>query len=117
MQVMHRAHFPYLSKDSENIAFGLALYIPVSKLSDIQRQCLEKILLDESDNYVQEKEPIDYHVIDLGKGIKHGGYLISRILKEVLEYDLEESNFSMELFSEGKLPYFGKKHSFQISSN
>jgi hypothetical protein len=117
MQVMHRSHFPYLAKNSEKISFGLALYIPVTKLTDSQKQLLERILIEESDNYQKENQPFDYHVIDLGKGLKHGGYLITRILKEVFKYDLDEANFSMELFSEGKLPYFGEKHSFQISSN
>jgi hypothetical protein len=117
IQVMHRSHFPYLAKENENINFGLALYIPITKLSESQKQALEKILIEESDNYQRESQPFDYHVIDLGKGLKHGGYLITRILKEIFKYDLDEANFSMELFSEGKLPYFGKKHSFQTSSN
>jgi hypothetical protein len=117
MQIMHRAHFPYLSKESEEISFGLALYIPVSKLSDLQKRELDQILTKEPIKEQHETEPFDYHVVDLGKGIKQGGYLISRIAKEVFKFELKKEDFSFDLFSEGELPYFGKRHSFIISNN
>lgn len=117
MQVMHRAHFPYLSKVSEEIIFGLALYIPISKLTIEQKQTLEQILEMEPSTNIHEVEPFDYHVIDLGKGIKQGGYLITRILKEVFLYDPESNDFDLKLFSEGELPYFGKKHGFTLPTN
>jgi hypothetical protein len=112
MQVMHRAHFPYLTKNNE-ITFGLALYIPISKLSDTQKKELARILDKEPVNEQHETEPFDYHVVDLGKGIKQGGYLISRIAKEVFKFELSQSDFSFELFDEGDLPYFGKNYKLE----
>jgi hypothetical protein len=117
MQVMHRAHFPYLNKESADVDFGLALYIPTSKLSDLQKKELDRILTKEPVKEHHEIQPFDYHVVDLGKGIKQGGYLISRIAKEVFKLELNKDDFSYDLFNEGELPYFGKNHSFIISKN
>ena len=117
MQVMHRAHFPYLSRKNNEISFGLALYISASELTELQKAELERILTKESVNSQQETQPFDYFVVDLGKGIKQGGYLISRILKEVFEFELNKEDFNFELFNEGELPYFGEKHGFVISTN
>jgi hypothetical protein len=117
MQVMHRAHFPYLLKNKTDIKFGLALYIPITKLSESQKIRIEEILIEESDKYNRQEEPFDYHVIDLGNGIRHGGYLISRLLSEVFEFNLDPTNFNFELFSNGKLPYIGRDYEFNISSN
>lgn len=117
MQVMHRAHFPYLNKKKDDISFGLALYIPISKLSELQKTEIEQILSKEPVTALHETQPFDYHVVDLGKGIKQGGYLISRIVKEVFKFELSKDDFGFELFSEGELPYFGEKHGFVLSSN
>lgn len=94
MQIMHRAHFPYLLKNKTDIKFGLALYVPITKLSDSQKAKIEKILIEESDSYHRQNEPFDYHVIDLGNGIRHGGYLISRLLNEVFEFNLDPTSTS-----------------------
>lgn len=105
-QIMHRAHFPDLAKSESDIDFGLALYIPVNKLSTTQRNGLEKIFKEESEIYYYEEIPFDYHIVDFGKRVRFGGYLVTRILKEVFFVD-ESDKVDFELFTEGELPYIG----------
>jgi hypothetical protein len=106
LQAMHRAHFPFLIGEKNERNFGIALYIPTAKLTDFQKQKIKKILNEELENYQREEEPFDYFVIDIGKSIRYGGYLVSRLLKEVFNFELEKDDFDFRLFDEGALPYF-----------
>ena len=105
MQIMHRAHFPELSRSESDIKFGLALYIPTSNLPEYKIKILEAIIEEESETLKGEihSGTVNYFVIDLGKRVRYGGYLLARVIKEVFEK--EEGNMSLELFSEGNLPY------------
>lgn len=105
-QVLHRSHFPDLAKEEGDIDFGLALYLPVNKLSTEQREQMLRIFREESETFYYEEVPFDYHIVDLGKDIRYGGYLLTRILKEVFDTDRVDS-VRFELFSEGEIPYFG----------
>jgi hypothetical protein len=117
MQVLHRAHFPYLTPKNENPNFGMALYIPISKLTETQKKRLEEIIVEEPLDGIHETEPFDFHVVDLGQGLRQGGYLIARILKEIFDFDSHSSDFDFKLFNEGELPYFAKKFTMKVSSN
>jgi hypothetical protein len=105
MQIMHRAHFPELCKSESDIKFGLALYIPTSNLSENKIIALQSIIEEESEvlRGGRDIDVVDYFLIDLGKRVRFSGYLLTRIIKEVFEK--EEKNMSLELFSEGNLPY------------
>ena len=116
MKVLHRAHFADLLNSRWDIDFGLALYVPVTNLSVSQQERLRKIVDDESEVFQREMRPINYYAIDLGKGIKHGGYIITRIMNEVFEFSMNKDDFSFELFSDGNIPYHGKDTS-RLSSN
>ncbi|AYB33642.1 hypothetical protein D4L85_25015 [Chryseolinea soli] len=104
MQIMHRAHFPELCASEEDIEFGLAVYIPTEWLTDEQVFKLESILIEGSEKFDKSRRPVPYYVLDLGRRVRHGGHLVSRILKELFNPD--DSDISFELFSEGTLPYF-----------
>ena len=105
MQIMHRAHFPELCRAESDIDFGLALYIPVSKLSKPQIAQLDKIIEEDSEVFKSGKlGELKYYLIDLGTRIRFGGYFLHRIIKEVFKGD--EHQFSSRLFSEGNLPYW-----------
>ena len=71
---------------------------------------------EELENYQSETEPFNYFAIDVGKSIRFGGYLISRLLKEVFDFELEKDTFDFKLFNEGELPYLNK-HRFVLPSN
>ena len=104
MQIMHRAHFPELCQSESDIRFGLALYIPLSNLSSDKVKALEVIIEEESEILRGERsDAVAYLVVDLGKRVRFGGYFLARIIKEVFEK--EEGSMSLELFSEGNLPY------------
>ena len=105
MQIMHRAHFPELCQSESDVAFGLALYIPISQLSDDRIYKLNKIVEEESEVASKNKfGQLEFYLIDLGTRVRFGGYFLSRLIKEVFEGD--EKNLSSELFSEGNLPYW-----------
>lgn len=106
LQVLHRCHFPDLCKSEEDVDFGLALYIPIKRLNQSQKDQLLTIFKEESEVFYYEEVPFDYYVVDIGKLIRYGGYLINRILKEVY-HNADVQSLSFELFSEGKLPYIG----------
>lgn len=104
MQLMHRAHFPELCRSESDIAFGIALYIPIKGWRGESIKKLDNIINEESEvKRTGKTGELEYYIIDLGKRARFGGYLLSRIAKEVLGSD--ESQFSFELFSEGNLPY------------
>ena len=104
MQLMHRTHFPELCESESDLAFGLALYIPLEGLTDEKVKVLDEIMDEESEIIRKGKTGrLEYYIIDLGKRVRYGGYILSRIIKEVFIAD--ESQFSTELFSEGNLPY------------
>jgi hypothetical protein len=103
MQIMHRAHFPELCSSEKDIEFGLAVYIPTEHLTNEQVFKLESILIDESEKFDKSRRPVPYYVLDLGRRIRYGGYIVSRIVKELFNPD--ENEISFELFSEGSLPY------------
>lgn len=104
MQLMHRAHFPELCRSESDIAFGIALYIPVKGWRAERIKVLDEIISEESEiKRTGKAGNLEYYIIDLGKRARFGGYLLSRIVKEVFEAD--EARFSTELFSEGSLPY------------
>lgn len=105
MQIMHRAHFPELCQSESDIAFGLALYIPLSHWSNDKISKLDKIVKEESEIVSKNKfGQLEFYLIDLGTRVRFGGYFLSRLIKEVFEGD--EKNLSSELFSEGNLPYW-----------
>jgi hypothetical protein len=104
MQLMHRAHFPELCRSESDLAFGLALYIPVKGWNEERIKKLDNIINEETEiKHTGKTGELEYYIIELGKRARFGGYLLSRIVKEVFE--AEESRFSFELFSEGNLPY------------
>jgi hypothetical protein len=104
MQLMHRAHFPELCRSESDIEFGIALYIPVKGWESAVINRLDKIIHEESEiKKTGSVGGLEYYIIDLGKRVRFGGYLLSRIVKEV--FDANEARFSAELFSEGNLPY------------
>lgn len=104
IQLMHRAHFPELCQAESDIAFGIALYIPVKGWSEESKKRLDNIINEETEIKRTGKiGELEYYMIDLGRRVRFGGYLLSRIVKEV--FDADESQFSSELFSEGNLPY------------
>jgi len=104
MQIMHRSHFPELCKSEHDVSFGLALYIPTKSMSINQIESLKLLLHEESEiiKHVDGGE-ISYFIVDLGNRIRFGGYLLTRIIKEV--FNEQESKMSLKLFSEGELPY------------
>lgn len=105
MQIMHRSHFPELCQSESDIAFGLALYVPISQWSKEKVSKLNRVIEEESElTYKSKFGKVEFHVIDLGTRIRFGGYFLSRLIKEVFEED--EKNFDLELFSEGNLPYW-----------
>lgn len=104
MQLMHRSHFAELCRSEADIAFGIALYIPAKGLNLERIKKLDNIINEESEiKRTGKTGELEYYIIDLGKRARFGGYLLSRIVKEV--FDADESQFSAELFSEGNLPY------------
>lgn len=105
MQIMHRAHFPELCQSESDVAFGLALYVPVSNWSKDKISKLNQIVEEESEVASQNRfGQLEFYTIDLGTRIRFGGYFLSRLIKEVFAGD--EDDFSSELFSEGHLPYW-----------
>lgn len=107
IQLMHRAHFPELCISESDIAFGISLYIPVKGWTIENVTKLDNIFAQETELPLKgELGKLEYYVVDLGKRARFGGYLLSRIIKEV--FNAEEARFSFELFSEGSLPYPGK---------
>jgi len=93
-----------LCRSESDIAFGIALYIPVKGWRADRIQVLDEIINEESEvKRTGKVGNLEYYIIDLGKRARFGGYLLSRIVKEVFEAD--EAQFSTELFSEGNLPY------------
>jgi hypothetical protein len=105
MQIMHRAHFPELCQSESDVAFGLALYIPISHWSIDRISKLNEIVKEESEVASKNRfGKLEFYVIDLGSRVRFGGYFLSRLIKEVFEGD--ENDFSSELFSEGHLPYW-----------
>lgn len=104
MQIMHRSHFPELCSSEQDIQFGLALYIPTIHMNNSKIESLKSILVSESERVnLISGGAVTYFVIDLGTRIRFGGYLLLRIISEVFKE--EEVNMSLELFSEGNLPY------------
>ena len=107
MQLMHRAHFPELCTSEIDIAFGISLYIPLKGWKKENVIKLQKIISQETESIHKDQlGNLEYYVVDLGKRVRFGGYLLSRIIKEI--FDAQESRFSFELFSEGKLPYHNR---------
>ena len=104
VQIMHRAHFPELCASEGDVEFGLAVYIPTEWLTHEQVFKLESILIAESEKFDKSRRPVPYYVLDLGRRVRYGGLLVSRIVKELFNPD--DSDISLELFSEGTLPYF-----------
>jgi hypothetical protein len=105
MQIMHRSHFPELCQSESDVAFGLALYIPISHWPKDRVAKLNEIVEEESEVAIKNRSgQLEFHVIDLGTRVRFGGYFLHRIIKEVFEGD--ENNFNSELFSEGNLPYW-----------
>lgn len=104
MQIMHRAHFPELCESEKDTEFGLAVYIPTENLTDEQVFKLESILGEESEKFASSKNPVPYYALDLGKRVRYGGYLLSRISTEL--FDPNDSDMNLDLFNEGPLPYF-----------
>lgn len=115
LQVLHRSHFPDLARSEDDINFGLALYVPVKHLNKIQKELMIKVLKEESEVFYFEEVPFDYFIIDIGKRIQFGGYLITRIIHEVFKKDSE--NMTFELFSEGALSYIGLDNNHPKKSN
>jgi hypothetical protein len=104
IQLMHRAHFPELCVSESDIAFGIAVYIPVKGWDEKSIAKLDNIIDEESEvKRTGKTGDLEYYIIDLGKRARFGGYLLTRIVKEV--FTANESQFSTELFSEGNLPY------------
>lgn len=102
---MHRSHFPELCQSESDVAFGLALYIPISHWSKERISKLNEFVEEESEVANKKKSgQLEFYVIDLGTRVRFGGYFLSRLIKEVFEED--ENSFSSELFSEGNLPYW-----------
>lgn len=105
MQIMHRAHFPELCQDEQDIQFGLALYIPVTELTSNQKLKLSQIIDEELEIIHKSKfGELEYQILDIGKRIRFGGYILSRIINEVYYKDIDDLKLS--LFSEGNLPYW-----------
>ena len=105
IQLMHRAHFPALCQKESDIAFGIALYIPVKGWPSHRVEKLEKIIDEETETFKKAKSgQLEYFIVDLGDRVRFGGYFLSRIIKEV--FDAGESEFNSSLFSEGNLPYW-----------
>lgn len=110
IQVIHRAHFPFLLQDkTDEINFGLALYIPIAQLTEIEKMKIEKIIVEEQVSFQKEDRPFNYFVVDIGKSIRFGAYLISKLLREVYNFELNEGDFNFKLFNEGGLSYFRKE--------
>jgi len=105
-QILHRCHFPCLCVSEDDLAFGLALYIPLNQFNQYQKEKLLQLFKEETENFIYEEVPFDYYVIDLGKRVRHSSYLLTRIMDEVLLYS-EVEKVSFKLFSEGEIPYFG----------
>ncbi|AYB33475.1 hypothetical protein [Chryseolinea soli] len=101
MQLIHRAHFPELNIEESDIAFGIAIYIPLKPLSMAQRQKLERLLNEEVGKFVTVEQPFAYFLVDIRIAARFGGYLLARILKEI--FRSEDADF--ELADEGSLPY------------
>ena len=59
---------------------------------------------EESGFFLYEETPFAYYIIDCGKRVKYCGYFLNRLLVEVFEIN-DPDRISLELFSEGKLPY------------
>lgn len=104
MQLMHRAHFPELCRSESDIAFGIALYIPLKGLEAESIKKLDNLINEETEIKRTGKiGELEYYIIDLGKRVRFGGYLMSRIVNEM--FGADESQFSSKPFSEGNLPY------------
>ena len=104
IQVLHRSHFPEITGASENIDFGIAIYIPLNDLSGKQRDSLEQILKEHAVTNSFSEVPFSYYVLDIGKKIRYGGELLCLILKEI--FDVQSNDvIDVELFDGGKLPY------------
>jgi hypothetical protein len=101
IQLMHRSHFPSLLKNIADVQFGIAIYIPLTPLTDDQKQRLFHVLKEEMQNFNKSEYPIEFFVIDAGTRVRHTGYLLARIVREV--FNKEDVDF--ELFDEGVLPY------------
>jgi hypothetical protein len=101
MQLMHRSHFPDIIKDLSDVKFGIAIYIPIKPLTNLQRDLLLKILREEMEHSRVSEPPIEYVVIDAGTRARYNGYLIAKIIKEVFKAD----DVYMEISDEGVLPY------------
>lgn len=105
IQLMHRAHFPELCQLESDINFGIAIYIPVVGWEEKKVEKLQNIIDQESEIMkISKIGKLEYNIIDLGTRVRYGGYLLTRIIKEVFEAD--ENEFSSTLFSEGNLPYW-----------
>ena len=104
MQLLHRAHFYEIITDLADVKFGVAIYVPLSPLTDVQRRCLFKILKEELKPFKDEEYDRDYFVIDAGTMVKYPGYLITKIITEVYNVD----DVDLELHDEGFLPYHYK---------
>jgi len=85
MQIMHRSHFPELCKSESDISFGIALYIPVKNMDFKQIESLSFVLEEESEiiNNIDKNSRL-YFIVDLGSRVRFSGYLLTRIIKEVL---------------------------------
>ncbi|MEP1035104.1 hypothetical protein [Ekhidna sp.] len=103
-QITHRFHYPEILKNQDDMAFGLALYLPINKLNSEQKKRILNIMKEEADYFSYEEIPFDYYVVDFGKRIKYSSYFIVRLLKEIFLIE-DEDDISFELFSEGNLPY------------
>jgi hypothetical protein len=103
IQITHRAHFSELYKAEKDVEFGLAVYVPTRDLNAEQIKKLESILSQESETFATSNDPVPYYVLDLGKRVRYGGYLLTRIIKEIFNPAEEEVTF--QLYSEGALPY------------
>lgn len=104
IQLLHRSHYPELSKSISDIYFGIAIYIPLKGLDLIQKDKLEKILKDEVQPLIFSEMYFSYYVIDIGTKIRYGGELLALILKEVFDVKVNDQ-IKVELYDGGKLPY------------
>lgn len=104
LQLTHRSHYPEILADSADLSFGIALYLPLGKLTRVQKELLVKIIKEESDVFLYEEVPFEYYVSDFGKRIKYTGYFLNRILVEAFGVQ-NADEIEFELLSEGELSY------------
>ena len=102
LQVLHRVHYPELSRYEDDLSYGLAIYIPVSDLNTVQKKELDRLLNLHANSSIEDSNH-DYYVIDGGERIKYVGELITLILKKV--FTVREDDLKTEVFIGDRTPY------------